>query len=765
MKGSGEAPGHHWAEIVPSAGPAVVLVVDGHGAHRIDLAVGTAAPLDDAALADLAAAPAPPADAAARLFATPGHQPVFLRWSGRWPEWFDHGNGGWVTIDGGTLRALEASRQRAIVVKEEQPPPPPATSEAAPAQRPADGRWPVWPVEYHERPQPNLALGLVLAAASAHPALTERFDLRPLGSARPSTIDAVMTEDTGVLLFSHYVWSTRGNLRLSALAKAANPRFITVHGGPNAPGYPHDVDRFFAQHPDVDVIVHGEGEATFVELLTRLADAGAPGSDAPDRLRCLDGVAGLSYRVGDEVVRGPKRSRIADLDAAPSPYLAGIFDQVDLAGSLAVVETNRGCPFGCTFCDWGSATRSRVRTFDLDRVTAEIEWLAAKGVDGLFVADANFGALARDLPIAEAIAASRARHGSPRQVVFTFAKDTAELLIPIVDLLWDVGVDVDGNLALQTVDEGTLRIVRRKNLPRPEYERVRQQFRDRGLPLTSDIMLGLPGSTYGSMRADVQFCLDHEITPRCHRTVLLPNAPMSSPTHKEQHGIVADRLQRTESGDTFTYDDVVRAANLHRLADAWDYYGIARLPLRYAARDHGLAETDLLERIDAISRRRADEYPALAWAAVGFTAWLVPPGTWATFLAELGRWLVDECGIPDDGALRSILAAQEAVLPQPGAAFPRRVDLEHDVAAWMSRQHERPGQRSERLLLSYPPAILDVDDEGRNDLVMVANRQSRAHSGRPLRDIRRIYAPSWELRTPLARPRMLDVEQHAFRYA
>ena len=43
---------------------------------------------------------------------------------------------------------------------------------------------------------------------------------------------------------------------------------------------------------------------------------------------------------------------------------------------MAILETNRGCPYGCTFCDWGSATLSRIRKFDLDRVFAELEWCA-----------------------------------------------------------------------------------------------------------------------------------------------------------------------------------------------------------------------------------------------------------------------------------------------------------------------------------------------------------------------------------------------------
>ncbi|MEZ5203414.1 MAG: radical SAM protein [Acidimicrobiales bacterium] len=605
----------------------------------------------------------------------------------------------------------------------------------------------------------------MLAAAADHPGIVERFDLRPVGTARPSRLRALAEEPRGVLLFSHYTWSTRGNLLQSAAAKAANDRFITVHGGPNVPGFPEDVERFLGENPHVDVLVHGEGEATFVDLMSRIGETGLHDRADPDRLALLGDIPGLTVRVGDRIVRGPKRPRISDLDATPSAYLAGQFDQVALAGSMAVIETNRGCPFGCTFCDWGSATRSRVRTFGLDRVRAEVRWLAERGVDGIFVADANFGAFERDLEIARAIADAKRAHGAPRQVMFTFAKDTAELLIPIVDLLWDVGIDVDGNLALQTVDEPTLRIVRRKNLPEPEYRRVRAQFRERGLPLTSDIMLGLPGSTYESMRADVQFCLDHEITPRAHRTVLLPNAPMRSPQHREEHAIVTDHLQRTVAGSTFTAEELKQVGNLHRLADAWDHYGIARLPLRWASRDHGIAEVEILERVDRLTRDEPSRYPAITWSAVGFTSWLVPPGTWEAFLGELRVWLVEALGVPDDDALASVLAAQAAVLPCPGASFPRRVELAHDVAAWLAQHAEAPGDRDQRRLLEFPPTVLEVDDDGANDALLVANRQSRAHTGRALREVRRIYGPSWELRSPLARAQMLSVEEHAFRFA
>ena len=86
------------------------------------------------------------------------------------------------------------------------------------------------------------------------------------------------------------------NLELSAFVKARNPDSITIHGGPNVPKYEADVVAYFADHPHVDIAVHGEGEITAIEILEALA--GKLG-DGPVDLSVLDDVPGLSYRDGD----------------------------------------------------------------------------------------------------------------------------------------------------------------------------------------------------------------------------------------------------------------------------------------------------------------------------------------------------------------------------------------------------------------------------------------------------------------------------------
>ncbi len=173
-------------------------------------------------------------------------------------------------------------------------------------------------------------------------------------------------------------------MRLSALVKQAEPaqrhdprRARTLRStGPTSSASSRE-------HPHVDVAVHGEGEQTFAELLAALR--GHVGDGPPD-LAPLDDVAGLSYR-GRKRRRHHRLSAIASptSNAIPSPILTGLFDGFIPAGPLGGValETNRGCPYGCTFCDWGSATLSRIRKFDLDRIFAELEWCATQpGPDG-----------------------------------------------------------------------------------------------------------------------------------------------------------------------------------------------------------------------------------------------------------------------------------------------------------------------------------------------------------------------------------------------
>ena len=127
-----------------------------------------------------------------------------------------------------------------------------------------------------------------------------------------------------------------------------------------------------------------------------------------------------------------------------------------------VLETNRGCPYQCTFCDWGGLTYSKVRKFNLEKIQAELEWAVQNKIGYLFVADANFGMYKdRDLEIAKLIR-SAADRGQIESVNATFAKNSTESIFEIAKILGSISRGV--TFSVQSMNESTLDAIKRKNL-------------------------------------------------------------------------------------------------------------------------------------------------------------------------------------------------------------------------------------------------------------------------------------------------------------
>jgi radical SAM superfamily enzyme YgiQ (UPF0313 family) len=199
-----------------------------------------------------------------------------------------------------------------------------------------------------------------------------------------------------------------------------------------------------------------------------------------------------------------------------------------------ILESNRGCPYGCTFCDWGSATASKIRQFDLDRIFAELEWSALNRFEVIAFADANFGSFARDVDIAQRTADLKRTHGYPQQLGTNYAKNSVKHLKPIVEALVKGDIIAKGLLSLQSMDEDTLSVINRKNIKLEKYEALAAEFRANNLPLYIDLMMGLPGSTLKSFQGDLQQCIDREVFPKIHPTQLLVNSPMNEPSYREK---------------------------------------------------------------------------------------------------------------------------------------------------------------------------------------------------------------------------------------
>ena len=173
--------------------------------------------------------------------------------------------------------------------------------------------------------------------------------------------------DTDILLCSCYVWNWEITNFLAKEVKKLNPNCLIIFGGAQVPDFSKD----FFKHPYADIIVHGEGEIVLEELLTEFLNN-----------KDYSKIKGLETKD----FRNPPQERINNLDDLPSAYLTNtvweLVDKIDGIRWIAGWETNRGCPYACTFCDWGSATFTKVRKWEESKIFKEIEWFANnKGKD------------------------------------------------------------------------------------------------------------------------------------------------------------------------------------------------------------------------------------------------------------------------------------------------------------------------------------------------------------------------------------------------
>ena len=333
-----------------------------------------------------------------------------------------------------------------------------------------------------------------------------------------------------------YMWNLRASMRLATDLKQRFPSVPVVCGGYSVPKDPRRKAKFFAEYPCADILVHGEGEMAFTDLVETLLGGGD-----------LSTVQGITYRCPDApegFVTTAQRPRIADLDTIPSPFLNGVFDDVlarygeHVTG--AIWETNRGCPFSCTFCDWGNADVFKVKKYDIDRLTAEVEWMAGQGINYINVADANFGIFhERDLEIASRISAIRAQTGYPRFMAMNWTKNSHERVVSIAERFATGGVPTSVTLSVQSFNPATLEAIKRQNIKNSEMEKLKASFHDRDLPTNTDIILGLPEETYDSFMAGLGQVMsprlaDHWMFNMCF---LLENAELSSEEQRRKHAI------------------------------------------------------------------------------------------------------------------------------------------------------------------------------------------------------------------------------------
>lgn len=283
-----------------------------------------------------------------------------------------------------------------------------------------------------------------------------------------------------VLGFSCYIWNIEETIQVVRMLKKIKPELTIVLGGPEVS---YDTEEWMRRVPEVDHIVMGEGEETFLHLLRELRTT-----------RKFHLVFGIAYRKGDEVVVNPGRPKL-ELNEIPSPHRFEE-DYAALGKRVVYFETSRGCPFSCQFCL--SSIEVGVRYFDMERTKADLLHLIQSGAKLIKFVDRTFN-IKRDYAM-EIFQFLIDNHGG--SCVFQF-EITADIMRPeVLDFLaehappgvfrFEIGVQ-------STNDETNELVMRRQNFAK--LTRTVTKIKESGkIDQHLDLIAGLPEEDYASFR-------------------------------------------------------------------------------------------------------------------------------------------------------------------------------------------------------------------------------------------------------------------------
>jgi len=316
--------------------------------------------------------------------------------------------------------------------------------------------------------------------------------------------EELLNFDPDIIGFSAFMWSFDLFVAVAERLKRDDPRRLIVFGGPSARPSMFALLPYQRAKQFIDVLVINEGETAFTEIVS-----------ARDRsLSELQAIFGLAIPAIHGWIETPERP-LADLSDLASPYKMGLVPQ----GGIGVLQTYRGCPFTCSFCEWGTLeSPKRVRnSVDLCEEFAAMD---ANGIRGSLLVDAGLNLNPhgfRNLMKA----AEQSRFFQDKYLISEVYP--AKVKDEHLEFLSMVGTPLVG-IGLQSFDNKVLSHVERA-YDEARFEKTLQDLRDVS-SVAIEIILGLPGDTPENFRKSFERARSLPCALRVYHCVVLPSALM-----------------------------------------------------------------------------------------------------------------------------------------------------------------------------------------------------------------------------------------------
>ena len=371
----------------------------------------------------------------------------------------------------------------------------------------------------------GIGLGIAQVASMASEKLEDQVEAQIF--QRPEDFSAYLEQETPrIACFSNFIWNKNLSIEFSQRIKQKSPKTIIVFGGPNYPLNDQDQEEFLRSNPVIDFYIFREGELAFLDLFNRLKEFDFDVS----RLKEQDlKISNTHYLSGESFIQGDLLPQVKILDDIPSPYLTGLCDHLLEQNFIPMLETKRGCPFKCTFCESGDDHYNKIFRFSFERSKKEINYLAQKSKSSVcMVTDLNFGMYADDIDFCKEIAQVQKQYDWPKRFFGINGKNNKERVIHAASLIEGATVSA----AIQSTDKSVLKSIKRSNI---SLDQMIQMAKGKESKETyqsgsfSELILCLPGGTYEAHFKSIKELMDAGLgMVRSHQFIMLPGAEASN---------------------------------------------------------------------------------------------------------------------------------------------------------------------------------------------------------------------------------------------
>ena len=343
-----------------------------------------------------------------------------------------------------------------------------------------------------------------------------------------------------VLLVSNYMWNFKLQDEVARLCKAKWPNTVIIYGGPQQT-VKYD-QFFFKNYPHVTAVASegGYGEPVIAEILDRISE------DALD-LSLIPNIryAGMAAMTKESVVDYPKKSFTWTLVVRRHlDYLKSVIKEFKENNPephfvVMIYEGSRGCPYGCTYCEWGLNTHSKINFKSVDLMKDDIDAILELDVNFLEFADANWGSRKGDVEIIQYLVDQRAGGRYPQSIHFYVAKNNKKYAMEVQQILLDANIHIDLVFSIQDQDLEVKEIIDRVDLDWDKlvslYTPMLEKYKKHA---TVDLIIGLPGQTIDTHYNGYNKTL--AIKRGAHPAFindLLPVSPANDPEYKKKYQI------------------------------------------------------------------------------------------------------------------------------------------------------------------------------------------------------------------------------------